>query len=206
MLTLKPSRQNAPKSRKNPGHNYIEEPAHICQYSIMQILIDGYNLIRQSDILRRYELHSLEAGRRALMSKLSDYKRKKRHKITVVFDGWRGGSDQEERDRYGNINIIYSRRGEKADEVIKRLTDQSDEEMVVVSSDREIASYATQQGKTSLSSLEFEIIMNKAIFPPARGRFIPGDEEKGSHKRKKKGPARRLSRALRQAHTKIRKL
>jgi predicted RNA-binding protein with PIN domain len=176
------------------------------QYSIMRILIDGYNLIRQSDVLRRYEFHSLEAGRRALMSKLSEYKRKKEHKITVVFDGWRGGSNQEERDRHENIDIIYSRQGEKADEVIKRLTEQITDETIVVSSDREIASYATRQGKTALSSLEFEAIMNRAIYTSASHRFSSENEEDGNSKRKKKGPAKRLKRALRHTQKKIKQL
>ncbi|MEQ8213875.1 MAG: NYN domain-containing protein, partial [Smithellaceae bacterium] len=67
----------------------------------MHIIIDGYNLIRQSDSLRRYERQSLEAGRQALISRLIEYKRKKGHKITVVFDGWDQGAAMEERDRQG---------------------------------------------------------------------------------------------------------
>jgi len=173
----------------------------------MHILVDGYNLIRQSDLLRRYERHSLEAGRLALMSKLSDYKRKRGHRITVVFDGWKSGSAQEERDRYENIEIIYSRQGERADEVIKRITDQTAEETIVVSSDREIASYATRQGKTALSSLEFETIMNRAI-SSLFDRIYEQEGEEGREilKRKKKGPARRLPRTKRHAQTKIKKL
>ena len=173
----------------------------------MYILVDGYNLIRQSDLLRRYERHSLEAGRRALMSKLSDYKRKKGHRITVVFDGWKSGSAEEERDRHENIEIIYSRHGERADDVIKRITDQTAEETIVVSSDREIASYVTRQGKTALSSLEFEAIMNSAISPSFSGIYEQeGEESREVRKRKKKGPARRLPRTKRQAQTKIKKL
>ncbi len=81
------------------------------------------------------------------MAKLAVYKRKKGHRITVVFDGWQGGSVEEERDRYENIGIIYSRQGERADEVIKRIIDQTAEETIVVSSDREIASYVTPAGE-----------------------------------------------------------
>jgi hypothetical protein len=172
----------------------------------MHILVDGYNLIRQSDLLRRYERHSLEAGRRALMSKLSDYKRKKGHRITVVFDGWKSGSAEEERDRHENIEIIYSRQGERADDVIKRITDQTAEETIVVSSDREIASYVMRQGKTALSSLVFETIMNRAIAPSFGRTYESEGEEDRVHRRKKKGQARRLPRTKRRAQTKIKKL
>ncbi len=174
----------------------------------MHIIIDGYNLIRQSDSLRRHEKQSLEAGRRALIHKLSEYKRKKGHKITVVFDGWETGSAQEERDRQGNINIIYSRRGEKADDVIKRLADNSSEETIIISSDREIASYVTRHGKTALSSIEFEMLMYKAITEAAISDFAEGKEadDENDHHSSKKGPSKRLPRARRHAQTKIKKL
>ncbi len=49
---------------KTPDYNFIEELGrHLCQYQFMYILVDGYNLIRQSDLLRRFEHRSLEAGR-----------------------------------------------------------------------------------------------------------------------------------------------
>lgn len=174
----------------------------------MHIIIDGYNLIRQSDSLRRQEKQSLEAGRRALILNLSEYKRKKGHRITVVFDGWENGPAMEERDRQGNIGIIYSRRGEKADDVIKRLVDNSSEETVVVSSDREIASYAIRHSKTALSSPEFEMLMYKAIAESSIGGFTAGEEadDEMRHRYSKKGPAKRLPRALRHTQKKIKKL
>ena len=101
------------QSQEKTYNYFIEEKTHICKYSAVFIIIDGYNLIRQSSTLRRYELKSLEAGRQALVSRLSDYQSKKGHTITVVFDGWQGGSEYEERDRYGGIDIIYSHYAEK---------------------------------------------------------------------------------------------
>ena len=174
----------------------------------MNILIDGYNLIRQSVSLRRFERQSLDAGRRALIAWLSDYRRRKDHRITVVFDGWESGPAQEERDYSSGISIIYSSRGEKADEVIKRLTAQSDEEIIVVSSDREISSFAIRRGKTAIPSPEFEMIMTKTINGPQTFEFEEEKEDEEEYGRpfKKKGPARRLSRAQRNAQTKIKKL
>jgi uncharacterized protein len=174
----------------------------------MNILIDGYNLIRQSDILRRYEKQSLAAGRNALIASLSRYKGIKGHKITVVFDGWESGSAQEEQNFQAGINIIYSSRGEKADEVIKRLTAETDEEIIVVSSDREISSFAIRRGKTAISSPQFEMIMTKTMNEPQTFEFKEEKEDEVQYGRpfKKKGPARRLPRAQRSAQTKIKKL
>ncbi len=173
----------------------------------MHIIIDGYNLIRQSDSLRQHEKHSLEAGRRALILRLAEYKRKKGHKITVVFDGWDKGPAIEERDRQENISIIYSCRGEKADDVIKRLADSSPEEAVIVSSDREIAAYVARRGKTVLSSPEFVMLMFRAIDElPVRDFASDKEDADINNHFSKKGPAKRLSRARRHAQTKIRKL
>ena len=69
----------------------------------MHLIIDGYNLIRQSDVLRSHERQGLEAGRKALIRMLAGYRRVMGHRITVVFDGWLGGPPQEERDREAGI-------------------------------------------------------------------------------------------------------
>jgi len=174
----------------------------------MHILIDGYNLIRQSIRLRRFERQSLEAGRKALIAWLSEYQSRKDHRITVVFDGWISGPAQEERDYSAGIHIIYSNRGIKADDVLKRITASTDEEILVVSSDREVASYATRRGKAALSSQEFESIVDRQLAAPADHDFagMKDDDEEKSRAGHKKGPAHRLSRAQKQAQSKIRKL
>lgn len=175
----------------------------------MHILIDGYNLIRQSVSLKRFERQSLEAARNALIAWLGEYRRKKDHLITVVFDGWENGQPQEERDYSSGIQIIYSCRGVKADDVLKRISATSDEEILVVSSDREIASYATRRGKAALSSAEFEFIVNKQAATSADNKIISRkieDEEEDSRHVSKKGQAHRLSRAQRHAQSKIKKL
>ncbi|MEN6637895.1 MAG: NYN domain-containing protein [Smithella sp.] len=172
----------------------------------MFILIDGYNLIRQSESLRHCERKSLEAGRTALIQRLAEYQKKKAHGITVVFDGGQSDWIDEGRDREGKINIIYSRFGEKADDVIKRLAAQVAGDLIVVSSDREISSYVRQLGKTPLDSPEFEAIINKVLSAPARPVTQTTKSDVHERQAKKKGPSRRLPRAKRRAQTKIKKL
>jgi uncharacterized protein len=176
----------------------------------MHIIVDGYNLIRQSDALRRYERISLEEGRRALVRSLDDYRKLRGHRITVVFDGWEGGSPQEERDRAGGIDIIYSRLGEKADEVIKRLVAAGSEETLIVTSDREITTFAARRGKGTIASPEFAARLDQLTTAPSPEVDIPGetDGEEDDHHgtAKKKGPARRLSKQKRAALARIKKL
>ncbi|MCE5282221.1 MAG: NYN domain-containing protein [Deltaproteobacteria bacterium] len=174
----------------------------------MHIIVDGYNLIRQSDSLRASERISLEEGRKALVRSLAAYRQLRGHRITVVFDGWSGGSPQEERDRSGGIDIIYSRLGEKADEVIKRLVEGGSEEILVVTSDREIAAFAARRGKTAVDSPVFsERIERIASSPSSAGFPAQGeDDEEDAGGMKKKGPSRRLSKQKRAQLARLRKL
>ncbi len=175
----------------------------------MHISVDGYNLIRQSDVLRGHERQSLESGRKALIRGLAQYKWLRGHRITVVFDGWEGGSPLEERDLAGGVAIIYSRLGEKADEVIKRLVAAGSEEILVVTSDREIATFAARRGRGTIASSEFAARLDRITAAPDAN--IPADEEDEDDAArpgaaKKKGPARRLSKQKRAAQARIRKL
>jgi predicted RNA-binding protein with PIN domain len=180
--------------------------------AIMHIIIDGYNLIRQSDALRRYERFSLEDGRNALIRSISLYKKQRGHKMTVVFDGWQGGPVEEERDKLSGIDVIYSRKGEKADEVIKRMVQERAEEIVVVTSDRDIADFVSRRGGTAISSPEFDELMGRAktaMTDHARHTEERSDKEENDGTRtgtRKKGPSRRLSRKKKSAMVRIRKL
>lgn len=173
----------------------------------MLIIIDGYNVIRQSEALRRFERKSLEAGRDALIGKLAAYQNKKGHDITVVFDGGQSDWIDEGRDKAGRINIFYSRFGERADDIIKRIAAQAAGDVIVVSSDREITSYVERLGKTPLASPDFETLMNRTIASaPRRTAAARDQEDTRGGKTTKKGPARRLPRAARRTQKKFEKL
>lgn len=179
----------------------------------MRIIIDGYNMIRQSDALRRCERFSLEAGRNALIQKVSLYKKHKGHQVTIVFDGWETGSAMEERDRREGIDIVYSRRGEKADDVIKRMAEKREEETVVVTSDGNIASFVSHRGGTAVSSPEFETLIDRltTTMPAAYGLTEPDskdleNDEENRENQKKKGPSKRPSRKKKAAMAVMRKL
>jgi uncharacterized protein len=198
-----------------PDAKYRRKKENISSgFLIMHLIIDGYNLIRQSGTFRRFEKVSLEEGRHALIHRLSIYKQQTGHRITVVFDAWESGSPTEERDRYGGIDILYSRRGQTADELIKRLIQSRREEMVVVTSDRDIVDFAFRRGTTAIPSPEFE---SRLLEPETRPTHAKGggasdrdeenqDREKMTPGTKKKGPSRRLSKKQRAILSVFRKL
>lgn len=180
----------------------------------MHIMIDGYNLIRQSDTFRRFDRLSLEAGRNALIQSLAAYKRRTGHRVTVIFDAAEGGFLMEERDRQGRINVLYSRKGETADDLIKRMIEERKEDIVVVTSDHGIADFAFRRGVVSVASPVFESRLQHAgVAPNGDARFQKDAPEKSEledrHSAsgpKKKGPARRLSKKRKAARSIFRKL
>ncbi|MBW2636613.1 MAG: NYN domain-containing protein [Deltaproteobacteria bacterium] len=177
----------------------------------MHIIIDGYNLIRQSDSLRRFERLGLEKGRTELIKRLAPYRKLKGHRVTVVFDGWIGGPLREERQQEAGIRIIYSKRGEKADEVIKRIARRgSGEELVVVTSDREIAEAVGRSGGVAIASPEFETRMiaegESALLGEKGVSPEDDDDEEEIRRGGKKGPSRRLSKKERLTERRRRKL
>jgi predicted RNA-binding protein with PIN domain len=173
----------------------------------MHIIIDGYNLIRQSDALRQAERTSLEEGRKALIRRLASYRRSRGHRISVVFDGWQNGPYSEERDREQGVDILYSCRGERADELIKRMISATGEEIVVITSDRGIADFAERRGYTAIPSPTFERRMEEAgVSGDSREGDSDVDDGEDRDGRKKKGSAHRLPKRKRAALAKLKKL
>jgi uncharacterized protein len=173
----------------------------------LHIIIDGYNLIRQSDRFRRFDNHSLEEGREALIEALASYRRIKPHRITVVFDGTNAPVVCQHIERDKGVNIVFSRLGEIADTVIKKMAAKEKEKALVVSSDREIANYAESQGAAIIDSVEFEEKMNMASYLDSHGKEEDGENAPAwTPATRKKGPSRRLSKKKRRSQRKIGKL
>lgn len=172
----------------------------------MFIAVDGYNFIKQSPELRRLEQVELQKAREGLIERLVQYKRFKGHPIAVVFDGWQEGKTGGDRQRIKGIEVIFSRVGEKADEVLKRLAAEKRGGIVVVTSDREVAFFAEKKGAGTLSVSDFAEKMEMARFYTLKG----GREEESSSSRpvspEKKGPSRRLSKSRRRVLTSAKKL
>ena len=173
----------------------------------VRLIVDGYNLIRQSPSLREVESRNLQMGRETLIYHLASYKRVRGHEITVVFDGWRSGDLTEYQQWQKGILVIYSKRDEKADEVIKRMARRFGHGAVVVTSDREVAHFSETVGATTVSSEEFEERMGMAVVMEVKG-IDPEemDDDRGEKGTKKKGPAKRLSKTRRRSIQRLKKL
>lgn len=171
----------------------------------IHLIIDGYNLIRQSNRLSLLDLQELQLGREALIDALVKYKKIKRHKITVVFDGTDSSLVVPFRDNIKGIRVKFSHQGESADTVIKKMIKREREKAMIVSSDRDIINHAVSYGSATISSPAFEDKMMMAEYMDIKG--LDKDELPiRTSSTKKKGPSKRLSKRDRRSEKKIRKL
>jgi uncharacterized protein len=172
----------------------------------MHIVIDGYNLIRQSPHFSSLEHQDLQTGREALVDALAAYKKVKHFPITVVFDGRDAPAGMVRRDHRKGIELRYSQPGELADAVIKRMAAKQREKLLVVSSDNEIAAYAAAQGAATISAPDFEMRLTLARMIDIKGAEEGNAPGRSRSTTKKTGPSRRLPKQQRRMRRRIGKL
>jgi predicted RNA-binding protein with PIN domain len=153
----------------------------------MRWLIDGYNVIRRDPALAQHEAQGLEDGRAALLRVIAGAARSSGDPFTVVFDGARrtGGAAAG-----GQVQVVFSRPPETADDVLRRLASQLRSGAVVVSSDRAVRDAAERAGAAAVTTERFLAALD------------PGDEDEQDHEdapSERGGNPRRPSRAERAA-------
>jgi hypothetical protein len=153
----------------------------------MRWLIDGYNVIRRDPELAQHEARGLEDGRAALLRLVAAAARTSGDAFTVVFDGARrsGGVPAG-----GQVQVMFSRPPETADDVLRRLASELRSGAVVVSSDRTVRDAAERAGATAVTAEQFV-----AALETGADDDDPDDAEPPT----RSGNPRRLSRAERAA-------
>lgn len=161
------------------------------------VLVDGYNIIRNDPALSAIEKRSLEAGRKALISRLLTTFNHQQNEVTVVFDGAAESLPQPSTQRVGDVHVVFSRLGESADDVIRRLATMAavGRQVLVLSDDHEVRAASVARGGQ---------VGGAADRRPARPTgAIPSKDEldnRGDGRRatEKKGNPRRAKRQRRQ--------
>ncbi len=101
--------------------------------------------------------------RQEFIDLLIQYGKGKAHNITAVFDGHKSGAGVENREVRGGITVIYSRLGECADDVIKRIISRERREWIVITSDRAIVNHAWSVDSIPVPSDRFLEIISKQV-------------------------------------------
>ena len=169
------------------------------------LIIDGYNLIRNSPFLAPLDRQDLEEGREALISRLSDYRKIRRFPIVVVFDGT--GSyhlSAVEENRMG-IRVLFSHQGQTADDFIISLAKQKGRESVVVTSDRGIHERLKPFDCVCVRSETFDAKIDNALYELYKGQSFE-EEDPVRHSGHKKGTSKKFPKKVRRERDILRKL
>lgn len=149
----------------------------------------------------------LEAARETLLRSLAGYRQRKGHAITVIFDGWQGGLGAEHREFQSGVEVVYSKRGERADQVIQRLARLYGRDCAVVSSDHEVVNSARAAGAFVIGAAEFRAKLQDRSFSPSPVAFKEldcGPDDMVKRSRDKKGNPRKLPKSQRKRNHQLR--
>ncbi len=111
-----------------------------------EILVDGYNIIRNNEMFRFMEIQHRAEARTLLIKQLHNRYRHQTCRVTVVFDG---NGAKEQMSHEDHIRIIYSRYGETADRVIARLAAEAKtagHQVEMYSNDNEVRQSVMEKG------------------------------------------------------------
>jgi len=166
----------------------------------MRILIDGYNLIRKIPELQRLERIDMEEARESLIRELSVYRRGKRHRIEVIFDGAEASRLGGSQGRQAGITVRFSPRGSSADRLIlEALKDGAAD--VLVSADRELTDAA---GRSEVTAVSPGLFWDKVL--EEMYRSFKGEEDQEAELPGRGQTGRKLAKSRRRDQARIDKL
>ena len=122
------------------------------------LIVDGYNIIFAWDELASVAKDDLEAARRQLMDALSDYAGFRKHRVVLVFDGYKVKGNLGEKTQYHNIQVVYTKENETGDNYMESLVSQigSNYNIRVATSDSLVQLSAIRTGVLRMSARELK--------------------------------------------------
>ncbi len=126
------------------------------------ILVDGYNVIKNNIMFQMVESKNLGEARNILIKQLKNRYRNTAYHVIVVFDG----KDKKEHTYYeDHICIVFSRYGETADQVIARRAGEARQKGTIVllySDDGEVQHNVIEQGGSVRTTRQLTQALNAA--------------------------------------------
>ena len=86
------------------------------------LLVDGYNIIFAWNNLKELAEENLDGARGRLMDILSNYQGSRGMHLILVFDAYKVKGNLGSTERYHNIDVVYTKEAETADQYIEKVT------------------------------------------------------------------------------------
>src|SRR6185312_10087694 len=126
------------------------------------LLVDGYNVIKNNLMFRSLEIKNPAEARKLLIQQLKSRYRHTTYQVVVIFDG---DHTREQVSHDDHVRIIFSRQGETADSVIIRLMAEARKlgrKVEMYSDDEEIRSSVAEQGGSIHTTRQLTTHLNAA--------------------------------------------
>ena len=135
----------------------------------MIILIDGYNLLKQ----RNPGIYVEDSVREQFIRLLGAYHKRRGHVMMLIFDG--GTHLWPIQENKAGIVVIYAGNGKSADDYIKYyIAEHHKDDLLLVSSDRELGLWASKYDIASINSLPFYDIIIDTLAQQDKHKQKPG--------------------------------
>ncbi len=129
----------------------------------MKLLLDGYNILKKI----KHASYINDAERQKFIKQLNNYAHKKKLFLIIVFDG--GPFTWPMHEKVSQFaEVVYSGTLETADDYIKSYLDQkANQDIMLISSDRELVKHARHHSVLSLDSYDFSQLLQSQESPLA---------------------------------------
>lgn len=125
------------------------------------LLVDGYNIIFGWEELKELAKTNLEAARGRLMDILCNYQGMQGGELILVFDAYRVPDNPGSKEEYHNIQVVYTKEAETADQYIEKLVHEAGKryDITVATSDalEQLIVFGAGAGRMSGRNLKEEI-------------------------------------------------
>ncbi|MCR5148819.1 MAG: TetM/TetW/TetO/TetS family tetracycline resistance ribosomal protection protein [Eubacterium sp.] len=128
------------------------------------LLVDGYNIIHKWKNLKILVEDNIMGARGRLLDMMTNYQAIRGMEVIVVFDAYNVPGNTARIDKYQNINVVYTKQAETADQYIARFTNENTANMniTVATSDGLIQLIIRGAGARLMSATELEEEVEKA--------------------------------------------
>jgi len=131
------------------------------------LFIDGYNVINSWPNLQKYiKDNNIDEAREKLIEILAEYQAYKKIEIVLVFDAYKVKDSIRKKEKFNNLEIVYTKEKETADTYIERNLDLIGRKhrVTVATSDNTLQQLVLSRGGIRISSRElyYEIKNTKA--------------------------------------------
>lgn len=126
--------ENLRRAQENRQNRGLSRKERVKQY----LLVDGYNIVFSWPELKALAAENLDGARGRLLEILSNFQGYTEQQVIAVFDAYRVQGHAVEQFRYHNIEVVFTKEAQTADEYIEQLSHTLSEkhQVTIATSDR----------------------------------------------------------------------